>query len=93
MWRYQGEPMEVGIRDLRNNLSKYLDKVRGGQEIVVTARGLAVARMIPLSEERRIDRLVAEGVITPARQNRRSRPRHRIESTEPVSDLVSEQRR
>jgi len=85
--------MEVGIRDLRNHLSKYLDQVRRGQEVVVTDRGRAVARMLPLSGERCIDRLVAEGVITPATQDRRSRPRRRIETAEPVSDLVGEQRR
>ena len=85
--------MEVGIRDLRNHLSQYLTKVRGGQEVVVTDRGRAVARVVPLSEERPIDRLVAEGVVTPAGQRKRSRPRRRIESTEPVSDLVAGQRR
>jgi prevent-host-death family protein len=85
--------MEVGIRDLRNHLSQYVDKVRQGQEVVVTDRGRAVARMVPLSEERRIDRLIAEGVIIPAPQDRRTRPRHRIEGTEPISSLIGEQRR
>ena len=80
--------MEVGIRDLRNHLSKYLDQVQRGQEVVVTDRGRAVARVVPLSEQRRIDRLIADGVVTPGTQNRRSRPRHRIETTEGVSDLV-----
>ena len=28
--------MEVGVRDLRNNLSRYLDRVRSGEEVVVT---------------------------------------------------------
>lgn len=85
--------MEVGIRDLRNHLSKYLDQVRRGQEVVVTDRGRAVAKVVPLSGQRPIDQLLADGVVTPAAQNRRSRPRHRIGSTEPVSDLVGEQRR
>ena len=85
--------MEVGIRDLRNHFSKYLNQVQGGQEVVVTDRGRAVARVVPLSGQRPIDRLIADGVVTPATENRRSRPRHRIETTEPVSDLVGEQRR
>ncbi len=85
--------MEVGIRDLRNHLSKYLNKVQGAQEVVVTDRGRAVARVVPLSVQRPLDQLIADGVVTPATQNRRSRPRHRIGTTVPVSDLVGEQRR
>ena len=85
--------MEVGIRELRNNLSKYLDRVRSGEEVVVTDRGKAVARFVPLTEERPIDRLIAEGVITPAYKRQRSRSAKRIESKERVSDLIAEQRR
>ncbi|MGH9051939.1 MAG: type II toxin-antitoxin system Phd/YefM family antitoxin [Acidimicrobiia bacterium] len=85
--------MEVGIRELRDQLSSYLNKVRRGEELVVTDRGRAVARVIPLVQERSIDRLVAEGLVTPAKQPRRSRPLRRIETEGPVSDLVAEQRR
>jgi prevent-host-death family protein len=85
--------VEVGIRELRNHLSQYLDKVQRGQEVVVTDRGRAVARVVPLDGERRIDRLIAEGVVTPPTHGRRSRPRTRIEGTAAVSDLVSNQRR
>ena len=84
--------MEVGIRELRDQLSKYLKKVRGGEELVITDRGRAVARVVPLVEERPIDRLVAEGLVTPA-QSRRSRPLKRIETEGSVSDLVADQRR
>ncbi len=31
--------MEVGVRELRNNLSRYLDLMRDGEEVVVTGRG------------------------------------------------------
>ncbi|MGH8902079.1 MAG: type II toxin-antitoxin system Phd/YefM family antitoxin [Egibacteraceae bacterium] len=30
--------MEVGIRELRDHLSRYLDRVRDGDELVVTDR-------------------------------------------------------
>jgi prevent-host-death family protein len=84
--------MEVGVRELRNNLSRYLDRVRDGEEVIVTERGRAVARMLPVGTERVLDRLIAEGVVTPARQpNRRAgRP---IRSKGTVSDLVGDQRR
>lgn len=38
---------EVGVRELRQNLSKYLDRVKAGEDLVVTERGQEVARLIP----------------------------------------------
>ncbi len=35
--------IEVGVRELRNNLSRYLERVRGGEEVIVTDRGSPVA--------------------------------------------------
>ena len=37
----------VGVRELRQNLSKYLDRVKEGEVLVVTERGRQVARLIP----------------------------------------------
>jgi len=37
----------VGIRELRQNLSKYIDRVKDGEAMVVTERGREVARLIP----------------------------------------------
>jgi prevent-host-death family protein len=84
--------MEVGVRELRNNLSRYLDRVRAGEEVVVTDRGRAVARVLPVGAERVLDRLIAEGVVTPARRPRRRAGRP-IKSEGTVSDLVADQRR
>jgi prevent-host-death family protein len=85
--------MDVGIRDLRDNLSRYIDRVRGGDELVITDRGSAVARLVPLEGGRALDRLIAEGVVTPAAKRRRSRPETRVPARGGVSDLVAEQRR
>ena len=85
--------MDVGIRDLRDHLSRYIDRVRGGDELVITDRGLAVARLVPVEGGRKLDRLIAEGVVTPAAERRRTRPGRRVEVRGTVSDLVAEQRR
>ena len=85
--------MEVGIRDLRNNLSKYLAAVALGDELVVTDHGQAVARIQPVKVPRAIDRLVAEGLVTPSSGRPRSRPVRRIKTNRPISGLVAEQRR
>jgi prevent-host-death family protein len=84
--------MEVGIRELRNHLSRYLDRVRDGDEVVVTDRGRAIARVVPVDGERLLDRLIAEGVVTPARQPKRPAARP-IKAKGTVSDLVGDQRR
>lgn len=59
--------MEVGIRELRAHLSRYVEDVKTGEEIVVTEHGKPVARLLPLDGERKIDRLIREGVVRPAR--------------------------
>ncbi|CAN5239575.1 hypothetical protein BH20ACT16_BH20ACT16_15760 [soil metagenome] len=37
----------VGVRDLRQNLSRYLRDVKGGEALVVTEHGREVARLVP----------------------------------------------
>jgi prevent-host-death family protein len=36
----------VGVRELRQNLSKYLDRVKAGETLTVTERGKEVARLV-----------------------------------------------
>ena len=89
----RGEPLiQVGVRELRNNLSRYLERVRGGEEVIVTDRGSAVARVLPVGTERVLDRLINEGLVTPAPQTKRPAGAP-IKGTGTVSDLVAEQRR
>jgi prevent-host-death family protein len=64
--------MDVGIRQLRNQLSKWVARVRNGEEVTITDRGKPVARLVPVDGESKFDRLVHEGVITPARSKRRT---------------------
>lgn len=85
--------MEVGIRELRDHLSQYLDRVRDGEAVVITDRGQAVARLVPLSGRRALDQLIARGLVEPAPQRERSRPRHRVSAEASVSELVADQRR
>lgn len=85
---------EVGIRELKNSLSKYLERVRAGEEVIVTDRGRPVARLSAIDEStNRLADLVAAGVVRAPAQKARRRPARRIEAKGPVSDLVSEQRR
>jgi prevent-host-death family protein len=83
---------EVGVRELRNNLSRYLARVQSGEEVVVTDHGRAVARVLPLDGNRALDRLIDAGLVTPARQAKRASSRP-LKTAGAVSDLVAQQRR
>mgnify|MGYP006283335601 FL=1 len=85
--------MEAGVRELRDHLSRYLDAVRAGGEVTVTDHGKAVARLVPLDRPRPLDRLIAEGLVTPARVPKRPRSGRGIPATGTVSELVADQRR
>jgi prevent-host-death family protein len=85
--------MEVGIRELRAHLSRYLDQVREGEEIVVTDRGKPIAKISPTNGRSRIDELIAAGVLTaPVNRGPRTVPKP-ITIKGGISDLVDEQRR
>lgn len=51
----------VGVRELRQNLSKYLSQVKEGESFLVTERGREVARLSPSGPvDSPLARLVAE---------------------------------
>ena len=83
--------MEVGVRELRDHLSRYLSAVREGEEVTVTDHGKAVARLVPIGQ-RPLDRLIADGLVTPAQSPKQPRSGDRIRAKGTVSDLVAEQR-
>ncbi|MGH2760552.1 MAG: type II toxin-antitoxin system Phd/YefM family antitoxin [Actinomycetota bacterium] len=53
----------VGIRELKNGLSRYLKRVRRGEIIEVTDRGEPVAKIIPAGIPADIAELIAEGKL------------------------------
>ena len=81
---------EVGVRELHDRLSEYLERVEGGGEIVVTRRGRPVARLSGLNE-RPLEDLARRGLVRMPQAPRSSRAAE-VKSTGSVSDLVAEQR-
>jgi antitoxin (DNA-binding transcriptional repressor) of toxin-antitoxin stability system len=57
----------VGIRELKNRLSEYVRDVRGGEEILVTDRGVVVAELRPPTPPEARD-AVHPGLATLARR-------------------------
>ena len=85
---------EVGIRELKNGLSSYIDRVRDGEEVIVTDRGRPVARLSSLdAPQDRLAELVASGVVRPPSSSKRYLPKRRAKAKGSVSELVARQRR
>lgn len=87
----------VGVRELRQNLSKWLRRVESGESFEVTDRGRPVAVLAPLPETQDplIARLVAEGRI--ARVGRGSLadlplPPVPPQGSKPLSEILDELR-
>lgn len=61
-------PARVGVRELRQNLSVYLDRVKAGETLEVTEHGLPVATLGPRVPKPRsiLDQMIADGRATPA---------------------------
>ena len=86
--------MDVAISTFRAALSGWIDQVRAGEEVVITERGIPVARLLPIGTSPLIEQLTQQGVVgKPQRADRPvARGVARARAAGPVSELVSEQR-
>jgi prevent-host-death family protein len=85
----------VGVRELRQNLSVYLERVKRGEALTVTDHGEAVAILRPLPRNPSVvERLVAEGRATPATRSLESLPRPRAATpgARPLRDILDDLR-
>ncbi len=85
--------IEVGVRDLKNNLSRYLDQVEAGIEVIVTERGRPIARLNSIGDEPtdKLGALIKAGLVRPPTSKIRRRPVP-LRASGSVSELVAEQR-
>jgi prevent-host-death family protein len=85
---------EVGVRELHDQLSRYVQHVRDGGEVIVTMRGRRVARLLPVDDHDPLAELRARGLVRePTQSRRRRRGQPRLKSRGGVSELVPDQRR
>ena len=88
-------PERVGIRELRQNLSVYVKRVRDdGRAYEVTERGEPVARLTPLEDRptSRMEQMIADGRITPATRRIEDLPPPIELSGRPLSEILQEMR-
>jgi prevent-host-death family protein len=85
----------VGVRELRQNLSVYLRRVRRGESLEVTERGRPVAVLQPIAAaDDAVAALAARGI--PVRRGRGNLaelpPPARVQLDRPLSDVLQDMR-
>ena len=83
--------IEVGTYDAKARLSELLEKVEGGETVVITRHGRPVARLVPDAEaQRQRVEAAVEGML----RDRETRPRRRPRLTiEEILEMRDEGRR
>ena len=58
--------LQIGIKELKDNLSAYLRQVKAGATLTITEHGQPIGRLVPLQKsiEARLQELVAADLIT-----------------------------
>ena len=87
---------QVGVRELKNQLSRYLKRVQDGEEIIVTDRGRSVARIVPANPsnlKRALEPLLREGAVRWSGGKPRGASRRPVIHGRTLSEMVIEDRR
>jgi prevent-host-death family protein len=87
---------QVGVRELKNQLSRYLKMVQNGEEILVTERGRFVARIVPAevsSLKQAMEPLLREGLVQWSGGKPRGASRPPVIRGRKMADIVIEDRR
>jgi antitoxin (DNA-binding transcriptional repressor) of toxin-antitoxin stability system len=91
--------ISAGIKDVKNNLSRFLAQVKAGEEILITERGRPIARIVRENGGDRVLRaalapLVRKGLISlPIRSILKEGLARVKVPGKPVSEMVTEDRR
>jgi prevent-host-death family protein len=82
---------DVGVRELKQRLSEYLDRAERGEVLRVTDRGRPKAILGPVPGRARIEDGIRAGWITPGTGAPLGYV-HRAKATRPVLDVLAEDR-
>lgn len=86
----------VGVRELKNRLSRYLKRVLEGEEMVVTEHGRSVAKIVPAKSSalrRELELLLREGAVRWAGSKPLGASRRPVIRRGSLADMVVEDRR
>jgi prevent-host-death family protein len=85
----------IGVRELRQHASRYLEQVKAGEVVEVTERGKLVALLVsPTPAVAVRDQLIASGRLVPAKSSFQLPERRRVAGAEASgTEVLAEQRR
>ncbi len=84
--------MNVGVRELKQRLSEYLERAAQGEIIQITDRGRPTAILGPLPGMLNLERGTAEGWITPPLADEPPALVRRFSSPRSVAQMIAEDR-
>ena len=84
--------MNIGVRELKQNLSEYLDRAANGEMVVVTDSGVPKALIVAIPGGDQMSRGVEEGLITPPSRTGKLNAPLQLLSQRRSMDVINEDR-
>ncbi len=84
--------MNVGVRELKQHLSEYLDRAAGGEVVQVTERGVPKVQIVAVPGVGAMARGVDEGWLRPPVRSDGLAPARPVRSGKRVSEVVDDDR-
>lgn len=84
--------MDVGVRELKERLSQYVERAARGEIIQITDRGRPKAMLAPLPGQLRLREGIEEGWIRPPLTDESPQPARRFAIDRSVAELLGEDR-
>lgn len=87
--------VQVGVRELKNQLSKYLRQVKAGQTVTITERGQPVGKIVPVAQslEEKLEAMAQAGLLRwSGKRLEPMEPVAAIQGDRTVADLLIENR-
>lgn len=86
-------PVDVPVTELRSHLREWIERARSGEDVVITERGLPVARIVGLDVSTTLQRLQEQGIISAPRSTvKPAADQSRVRVPGSLADIVSQQR-
>lgn len=86
--------LEIGVRELKRDLSAYLERAANGEQIRITKRGKPLADLTAATErpQSKMEQMIAAGRVTPAKRPWGSVPLPPAApfNTDPLADLLAD---
>ncbi len=84
--------MNVGVRELKQHLSEYLDRAAAGELVQVTERGIPKVQIVPVPGVGAMARGVEEGWLRPPLQSDGLLPARKVPARKRITEVIDDDR-